>query len=267
MAECKFMICVHNEPKFIEVQYTCLTRFVKQSFDMCVIDDSVDMSVSSDIKAVCVKLNIEYIRAPVVYGGQPSMRHATALQYGLEHTCKDGYTYFGTLDSDIFPVTPFDIDTVLGEHELMTPLQVRESIKYCWPGFAIWRTNTVNLHHHNWGYFLPNGDTGSSTHDYLSTHPTKILNPSLNNIHTNADTHVQLLPDTMRAFCIEDMEVAADMSTKHWTDVVTFGNAVWFHFRAISNWYGFPTEYMKGKLTRFYNAIYAHLKSTTVVTA
>jgi len=270
MSSCKLVICVCVQPKFISLQIESFKRFLKQTVDFCIVDDSKTDELSQEIKAACEKEGVEYLRSPPhePHRGDPSCRHADTLLYGWKNmrrlnSAGEKYTYIGTIDSDIFPVIPFDLDEVLADDNIVCVRLTAQHIYYFWPGFCIWRTDTHNLEEYEWNICIDNGvraDTGGTTYYYWKEKPIKPLELTMYQFahipRSEWAPLLSLLPPIILQFCLQDIPVADSCGVRWWSDIFKDpkGRFVLFHVRDISNWQGINSEYLQFKCQNFISA-------------
>jgi hypothetical protein len=276
VADCKLVICVCTHPELILYQVASLRRFLKQSFDYCVVDDSKTEEISQAIQYICQKEGYEYLRSPPHAPGrdQPSTRHADTLRYGWAHMARGDYTYIGTLDSDFFLVSPLDLEEVLREQNILTVKHTREHIRYFWPGCCIWRSSAhPALLDFHWDICIDEGvraDTGGTTYYYWRDNAETVKTLELLEyqfLHIPQDQWIHLLdtylPTTLRDFCVQDIYIAHASGVQWWSDIYADPERrfVFFHLRDVSNWQGVAQEYLRGKVARFCAALQKHLST------
>jgi hypothetical protein len=247
-------------------QVASLSRFLKQSFDYCVVDDSKDESTSEEIKKLCNSKGYEYLRCPphAIDRQAPSARHADALMHGWIYMSRNtNYKYIGTLDNDIFLVSPLDLDEVLEDKNIIMVKHTREHIQYFWPGCCIWRCDTHTLDNFLWDISVDQGvrtDTGGTTYTYWKENMEKMKEIQLLEyqfLHISQEKWPELiqkyLPPPIRDFCIKDIHIAKTCGIKWWSDIYADpdGRFVFFHLRDVSNWQGIHELYLRNKVLDF----------------
>jgi hypothetical protein len=216
----------HTNCKFIELQYKSIQTYFKTDYEYIVFDDSRDHEhltaynkiQTNDIKNICNKLNINYIRIPqdlhknrdIVIPGHffkeddhPVSRCALAVQYGMNYLIKNySDCYIFLIDSDMFFIEKFIINNFIKEYDLIGISQGRKDIVYLWNGIFIANLNKVNLLEFNWDagsvYKLDNNnkkietkidvDVGGHNYYYLKTNG--YLDDNSNNIHFYGPMHI-----------------------------------------------------------------------------
>jgi hypothetical protein len=110
----QIIVCVYNRPDFLIYQYLALCKYMQGPWHYLVVSDAeVDHNdYDLEFKRICRQLNIRHVRMPpylqAVRGASP--RAGNALDWALKNYA---YNYPGitiVLDSDMWPVRPFDPD-------------------------------------------------------------------------------------------------------------------------------------------------------------
>ena len=270
----KFVICVCVHPEFISLQTACFKHFLKQPFEMCIVDDSRTDELSEQIKAATLAEGHEYLRSPPhePHRGDSSTRHADTLMFGWKNMRRvdasgQKFKYIGTFDSDLFPVTPLDLDTILSPvdgNDMMCVKKQRQHAYYFWPGCCLWRTDVHNLEDFHWDICMNEGgvrlDTGGTTYYYWKD---KVMNPLLLNeylfLHIDKEKYVPLLsqlPRPLFDFCIHDIIIAESCGIDWASDIFSdpHGRFVFFHLRDVSNWGNIRIDYHALKCKTFMDA-------------
>ena len=159
---CDLAVVTFNNSKVVDYQIRCLNRYFKFPFRFTVFDNSTNDSIALDIRDICNKYGVVYVRLPeqnFIPKGMGSYSHGIACNYLFEKYIRHGGAkYFGLLDHDIFPVEEFDISEYL---EKQFFYGVKHKF-YLWPGLFFIRMDVIknkkidfrpSLHLH--------GDTGA----------------------------------------------------------------------------------------------------------
>ena len=277
MSSCKLVICVCVEPDFISLQTDSFKRFLKQSVDFCIVDDSRTSELSQKIRDACTMLGHEYLRSPdhAPHRTDASCRHADTLLYGWKNmrrvnSAGEKYKYIGTFDSDLFPVTPLDLDEILAEEDILCVKLISTHMYFFWPGCCIWRTNAHKLEDYEWDICLDQGvrgDTGGSTYFYWRDNPVKALELSMYQFahmpRSEWAEHLMKLPRPILEFCLQDIPVADSLRIRWWSDLFVDPRSrfIFFHVRDISNWQGINQEYLSSKCRHFIEACRLNISS------
>ena len=164
----------HTNSKFIELQYKSIQKYFKTEYDYIVFDDSRDhkhltaynIIQTNNIKNICNKLNIKYIRIPqdlhfhrdkimpecfTKKDDHPVSRCALAVQYGMNYVVKNYNNCFVFLiDSDMFFINNFYIHNFINKLDLFGISQGRGDIVYLWNGIFMADLTKINLKDFNW---------------------------------------------------------------------------------------------------------------------
>lgn len=159
---CDLAVVSFNNAQVIEYQIRTLRAFFKMPFRYTVFDNSTDNKISDEIRRICSKYEVGFVRLPrqeFLPKGMGSYSHGIACNYLFNNYIKNGgCKYFGLLDHDIFPVEAFDISSVL-EKQFFYGVKHRF---YIWPGFFFMRMDYLLVHKVD---FRPSlhlrGDTGA----------------------------------------------------------------------------------------------------------
>ena len=159
---CDLAVVTFNNSKVVDYQIRCLNRYFKFPFRFTVFDNSTNENIAAEIKEICIKHKIVYIKLPkqnFIPKGMGSYSHGIACNYLFEKYIRQGGAkYFGLLDHDIFPVKDFYISEYL-EKQFFYGVKHRF---YIWPGLFFIRMDAIkdkkidfrpSLHLH--------GDTGA----------------------------------------------------------------------------------------------------------
>jgi hypothetical protein len=180
-----FVTAVVNNPVFIIIQHSTLSRFVKGEYKFIVFNDAKDFpdrsnggdtNIRQQIRTICSNLNIECIDIPNEKHrliSNPIDRCADSMNYILEYQKNNKEKYF-LLDSDMFLIDYFDINT-FNDYDcaiiLQTrddPLNVGEIINYCWNGLYYFDfTRIKNIDLLDW-YYCKGTDVGGKMRYWLN---------------------------------------------------------------------------------------------------
>lgn len=269
MSTCKLVVCVCAHPELLPYQAATLKKFLKQPVDLCIVDDSKDATTSAEFKQICETYSFEYIRSPFHHPLReaPSMRHADTLQHGFATMKTPTHTYLGTIDADLFLVSPLDLDVALQEKNMLCVRHTREHIYYFWPGLCIWKlADHPTLHTFKWDIGEDKGirmDTGGTTYYYWLQHQEKTKTLEIKEhqlLHIPREEWGPLLftlPYPLLEFCVFDIQYADSQGVKWWSDLYVCPNNTFtfFHLRDITNWQGISEDYLKRKCIHFLEAL------------
>ena len=131
LANAKMIIVTHqfDRPAFIKMQWATFKKFLlnenhlPENYEYIVFNDANNPKLSSEIEAACVECSIKCIEVPqdlhdLPYPGlpegyypktNPSIRHATAIQYSLEQLNFNQDGSLVIVDCDMVLIRPFSI--------------------------------------------------------------------------------------------------------------------------------------------------------------
>lgn len=188
----KFVTAVVNNPKYIEVQYHTLKKYVKGDYEFIVFNDAKDwpdftnfndITIKMQIQKTCEALGITCINIPNEHHKytqlSPSQKTGESCNYMMKYMKENPDRYF-IIDSDMFliaPLDPLDYD----EFQTAIVLQERYNMFYPWNGLFYIDVNKVeNIDLIDWSpteYENLHCDTGGGCRKWLSLltddiHPT-----------------------------------------------------------------------------------------------
>lgn len=173
------MAVTFNVPSLAEYQIKFVKKFIKGNYLHIICDNSTKKEAAEEIKAICKKYDITYIRIQdrtTPYGYSNS--HAIALNWIWKNVVKKRENNFAFLDHDIFPVKkihPYDYikDTPVFGKYMIRP----NGVWYLWAGFSFFNYDYVkdlplNFHRYKkFGIISMKGknwvDTGSTNWNCL----------------------------------------------------------------------------------------------------
>jgi len=194
----------YNRPEFIYLQKKSFEKFIKD-FKFTVIDNSVDINISKEIKEICNNNNLKVIETENKFDSRQNGLHLFSHEVGINcflnelknnHSINDIVVL---LDHDVFLIS--DLSKILNKiinHSILTIKQTREHVYYCWPGLTIFNLNKCpNINEISFdGCKLLNGewsnidgahtDTGGHSYFYLKKYEKdiKFLDISENFVET-----------------------------------------------------------------------------------
>ena len=136
---CDIITISFNNPFIIEEQIRLTQKYFPKNHRYIVADNSTDKQAQAEIKNLCQKNDIMYIKVPKnrlgIFGG--SYSHAGALNWAYHYIVKTRQaTYFGFIDHDIFPIKSFSIAEKINDQPIYGHLRERENFWYLWSGLC-----------------------------------------------------------------------------------------------------------------------------------
>ena len=133
----------YNKPKFIELQNKSFKKFAGEH-TFTVIDNSVDNTITEEIKNICFLNNVNYINTVDKFDSRGNGLHGFSHEKGVSlfldrlkniHDKNDIVVLF---DHDIFLTSNFNkLNNLINENGILSAIQRREHVYYIWPGLAI----------------------------------------------------------------------------------------------------------------------------------
>jgi len=194
-----------NSPQFLQTQIRLLRKYIKNDFDIKIVDNSDNSYHIESIKFICLN---EYISYETHYNPYTaSTQHANSLNYMYNKYSKQ-YDYIVLLDHDIFLYDYLDFND-FNDNKFVGIKQERNGMVYLWPGCLIINNLLYGKYDCN---FLPiNGtDTGGSLKD--------IINSEIQYVKF-----------------IEEKHIDSNFNGNYYTFYSEIDNK-WFHFINGSNW-------------------------------
>jgi hypothetical protein len=179
----KFVTPVINNPKYIEIQYHTLKKYVKCPYEFIVFNDAKDWadfsnfedpSIKQQIIDTCNNLGITCINIPNGHHKDSersaSQRTGDSCNFITKYMMDNPDKYF-LIDSDMFLIHDFDISNYEG-FQYGIVLQERYDMYYPWNGlFYIDTTISEHTELINWDPLVVDGnkhcDTGGSSQEWL----------------------------------------------------------------------------------------------------
>lgn len=179
----------YNNLNAIKHQIRLIKKYLEDSYEYIVVDNSSDDFVSQNIRDLCLFHGIEYIKLPYNPYSKfnPSYSHGLALQWFLKNiVLAQKIQYFGLIDHDIYPVRKTSLLDKLHNSPCYGHVQHRGDHWYLWPGFCFFNALKINVEQLN---FLPVSskqmDTGGGNYAALS-------NVQLTHLETPEHSYIRL---------------------------------------------------------------------------
>lgn len=248
-----YTVVSFNNSLVIEKQIKLLKKFSAENFDYMVFDNSTDSDAAEEIRKMCNKNDVSYLRLPEnpcnsvkshFYGASSS--HAMSINYAFYNYVKhSNYKYWVLLDHDIFPLYKFSINEYLngfdsagfcreGKRKLF-------SVKYLWPGFCFMKIDWAKKQRID--FFIDvrrNGDTGAKNAKPLSRAKVNYLNK---------------LTATV-----------GDFERGGYTDNVGLFECGWMHIRHLSNYFNIDSDIHNKKVKVIMDIVDSLIGDTRTIT-
>jgi hypothetical protein len=128
-----------NNPVVIREQIRLLRKNLEDTHSYTVADHSPDAARSSEIRQLCAREEVPYLRLPASRGPapDPSTSHGRALNWLLaNYVGPRGADHFGFLDHDVFPIERTAVVPKLARFPVWGLVQERGERWYLWPGLS-----------------------------------------------------------------------------------------------------------------------------------
>ena len=128
---------VVNRPDFVSLQSKLFDKFLGDSYQFHVVDDSIDDEMTEQFKNICSDNNIKYYRKPIRFVGADAAKAcAVAIQWTFDEILKKNHQndIVFLCDSDMFLVDNFNISDYMKDSIIAGLPQYRDHVKYLWNG-------------------------------------------------------------------------------------------------------------------------------------
>ena len=135
--EILFVTVAFNEPRLIKLQLEALDKFMDATFQVLIIDNSVDRVAAAEIRELCGASDAVYLRGPwnLFSLFQGSLSHSSTLDWAWRGLLKKlSASVIVLLDHDIFPVAPIREQDILRGAIAAGREEKRAGMWYLWPG-------------------------------------------------------------------------------------------------------------------------------------
>jgi glycosyltransferase involved in cell wall biosynthesis len=192
------IVIAFNNADLVPLQNEALRKFLRDTYEYFVVDNSNDETVAQTIKGYCLAHGVNYARLPQ-NPGWGGTSHGLGLNWAYRNIVqKFKPALFGFIDHDVFPGRPVSVAKYLAlgdawgvtrkQRPLFRPWKRRW---YLWPGLAFFRLEKFKTRAPN---FLPafRVDTGGrvevdgralsklpDVHDFLGYQPMKEIVPGV----------------------------------------------------------------------------------------
>lgn len=217
---------VVNRPDFLEIQKKLFDKFLINDYEFSIVDDSVNEDITFKFKTICDDYNINYYKSPLdLEHGNPSTKVGNVIQWAFDEIIKKKHSSDIVLwvDSDMFLIEEFDIQSYMKDCVISGLPQVRGNIKYMWNGLMFFNMPKIFDIDPNIKFnidFIDGQplDTGGETYHYF-----KKNNIEMKETDTEYPTH------------FNDIELQNEEVTKGYNFELHL-NGKFLHYRAASNW-------------------------------
>ena len=129
-----------NRPEFIRIQHTTFKRFLKDDYELIVLNDAKDPKVREAINVECQRLSLACLETPDdLIHSSASVAHCAVIQWAYDNISLKEYADCINVfvDSDLFMINAFSIEEFVGDHAVGGLPQRRGNIIYYWLGMLI----------------------------------------------------------------------------------------------------------------------------------
>ena len=137
---------VVNRPDFVELQNKLFEKFLKNSYEFHIIDDSIIKSIENQFQNVCFDNGLKYYKKPPRTNiMNPAQACADTVQWTYDTIIRENHNedIVLFLDSDMFLIDEFDIEEYMRDVIISGLPQVRGHITYMWNGIMFFNMPKV----------------------------------------------------------------------------------------------------------------------------
>lgn len=214
---------VVNRPDFVELQNKLFKKFLKNSYEFHIIDDSIIESIESQFQNVCSENGLKYYKKPPrATALNPAQACADTIQWTYDNIIRKNHSedivFF--LDSDMFLIDEFDIEEYMKNVIISGLPQVRGHVTYMWNGIMFFNMSIIEDKNIDFSDGMVEGemtDVGGHTYWYF-----KKNNISMKETDVQYPTHYNDI-DLQKDAGGYNMELHLD--------------GKFLHYRAATNWH------------------------------
>lgn len=172
----------YNHAKLIEKQIELVKRYGKdENYRHVIVDNTPKGSVRNQIKSICEREGVDYVRVPLYIDKLISHRlfgnglsHGAALNWMFYHVLMPNKPeLFALLDHDVLPLKEFSLKEKLGSRDFYGVERNMGSGWYLWPGWCIYKYDVVEKCKPNFLPVFVDGvylDSGGGNYEHLFCH-------------------------------------------------------------------------------------------------
>ncbi len=133
-----------RRPDFIELQYRSLKHYLKNDFELIVFNNCSIFHPfrRQEIRNECKRLSLQCLEVKQNHSN-PNMACAVPIQWSFDTIIKYDKGISCIIDSDMFLVSPFDIEKHMKNFDFAAVKQIREHVNYLWNGLMFFDLRTL----------------------------------------------------------------------------------------------------------------------------
>lgn len=252
-----------NQENFLNYQFKCINKYLKEDFHFCFFDNSP--SGMNEAKHKNWK-NFEYFRVPqdIFTGGGASIRAGQSLDYAIKQILGKYPESENViiLDSDMFPVKNFTFNELIDESDFSGLIQQKGHVFYYSNQLVLLKRKKVK----KWDNFSfdtsvvegQSTDCGGNLFFFFRDDNPHLKRKDIRGIHSNQLTAENLSEnreireiDGNSNFLYSFFE--SDISLNGGSSFSELYGSVFLHFRAGSNWINFGEKERTGREQNLFN--------------
>lgn len=238
-----------KRPDFIKPQLECIKTFLGNNVSYEVINNGSTPALEYEIEKTCQSLGI-YCRLTKKDHSNPNQACAFPLNHMKEHLLGDALNQNVIpiiLDSDMFPIAPFNVHKFMHGYNIAGTKQRRGHVKYIWNGIMMFQNlSKEQIRDIDFNYGMVEGqatDVGGHLHYFFKNHPEVKLQDIYHTSHIHpSNNNMDAIPPVLQKEYDPEfrMEIYAQ---------------AFLHYGRGSNWDNMPADYHHKKTEFLHSAI------------
>jgi hypothetical protein len=238
-----------NQEKFLDYQFKCVTKYLKEEFHFCFFDNSpngMDSSLGKNYEG------FEYFRVPqdIFTGGGASTRAGQSLDYAVKQSLLKYSEVENViiLDSDMFPVRNFTFESLTQGNDFAGIIQQRGHVFYYNNQLVFFKRKEIK----KWDNFsfdavMVEGeatDCGGNLFFFFRDDNSHLKRKNIRGVHSNQLTSENISESKEIKEIDGDSDLLysffkSDISLNGGSSFSEIYGSTFLHFRAGSNWINF----------------------------
>ena len=138
---------VVNRVDFVIIQNKLFQKFLKDTYQFHIVDDSVDLNISNQFESICIENNFLYYKKPErTLQMNPAQACADTVQWTYDNIIRKNHlndiVFF--CDSDMFLIDEFNIEEYMSDSIIAGLPQKRGNVTYMWNGIMFFNMPKIN---------------------------------------------------------------------------------------------------------------------------
>lgn len=173
MKKTQIFISVFNRPDLLQKQIKCFKKFFVGDYNINVVCDYRTDEHLSTFEKICKDEKVKCYKHKSEDNLSSSMCHGNSVTWAYKNVMLKKHIddYFLIVDHDMFLIDELNIDSIMDNYDILGCLQIRNGIKYVWPGLTCLNVANVKDIEFNFSPCSVSGemlDTGGGTYTLLN---------------------------------------------------------------------------------------------------